>query len=222
MCESENVGFPRNIHALYIQPPDDEGMISGEDEADDESGGLPDDVCAAQLKAGCELVFEDGERLDFEDDGNGGGIETTHITDEELLANILNAPIILTDEGRDMADANIEGPSTSSPVPRKRLCRVKSVSSPIELPNTNKNTKFVWQKETGSSSIPIFPDANYEDCRNLKSYEQFEKFFDDTLLQHISDCSSLYATFRGRCDPKISIAGKHSFVSYIHVRSRFK
>lgn len=163
-------------------------MISGEDEADDEFGGLPDDVCAAQLKSGCELVYVDGERMDFEDDGNGGGIEFGYITDEELLAN------------------NGE-PSTSSPVPRKRLCRMKS-------PKTNENTKYVWHKETGSSSIPIFPDANYEDCRNLKSYEQFEKFFDDTLLQHICDCSSLYAKFHGRCDPKITIEGKHSIISY--------
>lgn len=201
--QAEYTDFPCNVHALFIQPPDDEGMISGEDDVDGDSHGTLDSVCVAQLKASCELAYEDGRRMQFDD--NDGDVDETpdesQINDEQVLADILNAPLVFVDE------ANYEEPSSSSATPRKRLCRVQSLASPVEMPNTNKNTKFVWIKETGVSTIPIFSEANYEDCRDLKSYEQFEKFFDDDLLQHICDCSALYATFRGRVNPKITIAG---------------
>lgn len=110
--------FPRNVHALFIQPPDDGGTISGEDDIDDESGGNLDSVCAAQLKAGCELAYEDGRRLHFDDkdgDGEETDLDSTQINDEQILAIILNAPVVLADVD-----------STASPVtPRKRLCRVQ-------------------------------------------------------------------------------------------------
>lgn len=64
-CDTENNHFTKNVHALYIQPPGCDDELSGEDDADDEEGGIPDHVCASQLKAGCELVFEDGHRMDY-------------------------------------------------------------------------------------------------------------------------------------------------------------
>lgn len=203
--ESENSPFPKNVHALYIQPPDNDDELSGEDDAFDNEGGIPDHVCASQLKAGCELVFEDGHRIDYAADDEGG-IEITHINDEEVLASIMNAQVVFADD--DESFTSTEQPSTSKSPPRKRLCRVQATPSPLTLPKANANTKFVWEKDTTSSPIPIFPDANCEDCRNLKAHEQFEKFFDDVLLQHIIHCSTVYATFHHRPDPKITIEGK--------------
>lgn len=208
MSEVDNNGYPINVHALYIEPPDNDDELSGEDDGDD-SGGSPDNVCAGQLKANCELVFEDGHRINSLDDFDDyGGIEFTHIHDEELLANILNAQIVFENQ--------TEQPSTpTTPPPRKRLCRVQSVSSDAVIPESNKNTKFVWEKDTASSSIPMFPDANYEDCKGLKAHEQFEKFFDDCLLQHICDCSAIYANYRNRPHPNITIDGNSKIFASI-------
>lgn len=154
--ELENRSYPQNVHALYIQPPDDE--LSGEDDADDDDGGIPDNLCASQLKAGCELVFENGQRIDYADDDDD--IEITHINDEEVLASILNAPLFFVD---DEPSKSADQPSTSKSPPRKRLCRVQATPSPVDLPQPNKKTTFVWEKDTSSSPIPIFPDSNYED-----------------------------------------------------------
>lgn len=52
-------------NTLYIEPPEiEDGALSGEDDAEDEEGGLPDNVCPGQLKANCEIVFQNGLRVD--------------------------------------------------------------------------------------------------------------------------------------------------------------
>lgn len=207
LAEAENSGFPCNVHALYLEPPDNDDAMSGEDDADDDSGGIPDNVCAGQLKSGCELVFEDGRRINYEDElDDANGIEFSKIDDEELLANILNIPIVLVDD-QPAEDPTDELSISTEEQPRKRLRRVQSTSSNVVLPEANKNTKFIWEKDNSSSFIPIFPDANYEDCNGLKAHEQFEKFFDDDLLQHICDCSAVYANFRNRPNQSFTVDG---------------
>lgn len=213
--ESENSAFPSNVHALYIEPPDHDDDLSGEDDAEEDSGGIPDNVCAGQLKASCELVFEDGHRINSVDDLNeSNDTETTRIHDEQLLANILNSPNILADDQPPKQPSA----STEAPLFPKRLCRVKSNMANVALPEANKNIKFVWKKDNSTSFVPIFPDASFEDCKGLKAHEQFEKFFDDDLLQYICDCSAVYATYRNRPNPKITVDGNdqilHAFDSF--------
>lgn len=64
--------------------------------------------------------------IDNEDD-----IDITDINDEEVLAEILNAQIVFTD---DEPSTSTEQPSTSTSPPRKRLCRVQATPSPLTLP----------------------------------------------------------------------------------------
>lgn len=198
LCDTVDNGHPINVHALYITPPDNDDELSGEDDTEADFGGIPDNVCAGQLRASCEIVFEDGRRITDMDDFD----DSTGIHDEELLAHILNAPIVFDDQTIHEAST-----STATPPPQKRLRRVQSVSSDVTIPAANKNTTFAWEKDTTSACLPIFPDANYEDCKGLKAHEQFEKFFDDDLLQHICDCSSIYASYRNRKVANITIPG---------------
>lgn len=59
---------------IYIEPPMD-GNISGEDDAEDECGGIPDNVCPAQLKGGCEVVMASDRHLQhFEEEDEVGGM----------------------------------------------------------------------------------------------------------------------------------------------------
>lgn len=59
--EENNTDVPE---AIYIEPPAFDGNISGEDDADYDEGGIPDNVCPEQLKASCEIVTSGGTRLD--------------------------------------------------------------------------------------------------------------------------------------------------------------
>lgn len=49
--------------ALFIEPPDFDGNVSGEDDAEEDCGGIPDNVCAAQLRSNCEIVLRSGRRM---------------------------------------------------------------------------------------------------------------------------------------------------------------
>lgn len=62
--------------AIYIEPPID-GNISGEDDAEEECDGIPDNVCPGQLKGSCELVMASGRHLQNfgEEDELGGMFE---------------------------------------------------------------------------------------------------------------------------------------------------
>lgn len=62
---------------IYIEPPID-GNISGEDDADNEYEGIPDNVCPAQLKSGCEVVMASGQHFQKfinEEDDIGGKLD---------------------------------------------------------------------------------------------------------------------------------------------------
>lgn len=50
LIEEDEFGDANCATALYIEPPIDEGNVSGEDDAEEEEGGIPDKVCASQLK----------------------------------------------------------------------------------------------------------------------------------------------------------------------------
>ncbi|XP_039954212.1 uncharacterized protein LOC120770695 [Bactrocera tryoni] len=72
--ELDEAGDQDDVPAtIYIEPPVD-GNISGEDDAEDESGGIPDNVCPPQLKSECEVVMASGRRLQNFDENEIGGI----------------------------------------------------------------------------------------------------------------------------------------------------
>lgn len=65
LSDDENVTYvPEGI---YLEPPEYEDYASGEDDGKEDEGGVPDDVCAEQLKAPCEIVMSNGHRIDGSD-----------------------------------------------------------------------------------------------------------------------------------------------------------
>ncbi|XP_054734553.1 uncharacterized protein LOC129242016 [Anastrepha obliqua] len=59
---------------IYIEPPVD-GNESGEDDAEDDCAGIPDNVCSAQLRGGCEVVMASGRRMQgFDEEEDMGGM----------------------------------------------------------------------------------------------------------------------------------------------------
>ncbi|XP_065368939.1 piggyBac transposable element-derived protein 2-like [Calliphora vicina] len=191
--------------AIYIEPPID-GNISGEDDAEEECDGVPDNVCPGQLKGGCELVMASGRHLQNIDEEDELGAPN----EEELHS------IIVEDISQDMGDQPTTSKRTASP-DRKRLRKVQPKPSNVALPPGNKETIFQWIKNNSSYLVPIFPAANYEDCRDLLPHQQFEKFFDDAILTHICEQSAIYATEHNRPNPNITVGELRAFIGILIV-----
>lgn len=61
----------------------------------------------------------------------------------------------------------------------------------------------------------MFPYPNYGDCKNLLPHEQFEKFFDDDLLEHIVNESGRYALFLNMPNPQFTVAELRTFIGIL-------
>lgn len=86
---------------VYIQPPSiEDGAVSGEDDADEEESGIPDNVCPEQLKANCEIVMQSGRRID--------SIEETAENPDENVDNENEIEDIILAEILENSDLNIE------------------------------------------------------------------------------------------------------------------
>lgn len=71
---------------LFIEPPEvEDGVISGEDDADEEEDGVPDNVCPGQLKTNCEIVFNNGERIGIlENTDNNSELSEIEVFEDHL------------------------------------------------------------------------------------------------------------------------------------------
>lgn len=126
-------------------------------------------------------------------------------------------PVIeVEDTYNEMEDEETTANRSESPM-RKRLRKIEPKPSNVALPSGNKETVFEWVKKKSSSLIPIFPSANYEDCRHSLPHEQFEKFFDDTLLEHICEQSALYSVEQNRPNPNITVSELRAFIGILIV-----
>lgn len=75
--------------ALFIEPPDMDGNVSGVDDGEEEEEGTPDNVCPSQLKAGCEIVMSSGRRIETLEDTISNGTSDYDSEDDRILADIL-------------------------------------------------------------------------------------------------------------------------------------
>lgn len=132
-----------------------------------------------------------------------------------LASNLNELPIIFEDNTEVMeVEVDTEDqtePSTSRM--QTQLSKVQPTPLNIPLPESNKNTEFEWIMDDSIALLPIFPDANYAVCRDLEPHEQFEKFFDDELLQHICDESAKYAALREKPNPNITVNELRVFIA---------
>ncbi|XP_049302987.1 piggyBac transposable element-derived protein 3-like [Bactrocera dorsalis] len=168
LCSDDENDVSTNIQALYIEPPYQDGDVSGEDDGEDE-GGVPDNVCPAQFKAGCEMVFENSTRMKTTD------CNIEDVDDEEPYDDTLDDCL----------------PSSS------KVCRPIQSNTGVPLPPANKDSKYTWQTANSLPVLPKFPETNSEDCRHLRPHQLFEKFFSDDLLEHICKCSNIVLIVTG-------------------------
>lgn len=150
--------------------------MSGEDDAENELEGVPDDVCPNQLKTSCEILLKSGRRISTieELDNMDTELEVDEVLQDVLDNSSTNISIDLLDSSSLVSEV---GPSKSS-AKKRRVGIGKGVNS--------KTFPRIWNvNDSKDNMIAIFPDANYEDCRGLKPHELFEKFFDDEVLQLI-------------------------------------
>lgn len=75
--------------AVFIEPPDLDGNMSGEDDGEEEEEGTPDNVCPSQLNAGCEIVMSNGRRIEVFEDMISDGSSDYDSEDDRTLADIL-------------------------------------------------------------------------------------------------------------------------------------
>lgn len=213
--------------AVYIEPPEvEDGVLSGEDDGEEEEEATPDNVCPGQLKANCEIVLASGRRLDsIEHIQSENSSENEDFVEDQILLDVLqkSSNAVQTDlleredsdSDSDVPLISYTKPSTSSD--NSHLRKVTIFKSSAEIPLAAKNTKFVWEADNCSGNIPIFPPANYTDCSGITPHEQFEKFFDTHLLQHICVESEKYAIFLGKPNPNITVEELKVFISILLV-----
>lgn len=71
--------FMNEVDRLYIEPPEEnDGNVSGEDDANENESGTVDDLARGQLNAGCELVLRNGQHtntLDFQEEEENANLE---------------------------------------------------------------------------------------------------------------------------------------------------
>ncbi|XP_055306911.1 piggyBac transposable element-derived protein 3-like, partial [Sitodiplosis mosellana] len=151
--EEEEDDFMRDIDGIYIEPPEDDGNVSGEDEANENEGGTVDALSRNQLNAGCELVLR-----------NGVHTETFDIEESAQNENV-----------------------------------------------------FKWLKQGDSAAIPVFPEPNFDDCRDVQPHELFERFYDDDLLQHICDCSERYSVLHLQKPVNVTVPELRAFIGILLV-----
>lgn len=58
-----------DIAGIFIEPPD-AAILSDEDSADEDEGGIIDNLTGSQLRSNAEIVFGDGHRISASNDGN--------------------------------------------------------------------------------------------------------------------------------------------------------
>lgn len=220
----ENADFMNQVDAVYIEPPEDEGNVSGEDDAEENEGGKVDDICGNQLKAGCELVLRNGDHIDSldfqetEEDQNVEYVVLDVINESQYNLSHDQPSQIIQQEPMDASSEEgvAEGGTMEADVPIEtivlpwvdRLRRVQSRAPNIPLPDANKDSTFTWVNDPESAAIPVFPEPNFDDCRNVEPHVLFERFFDDELLQHICDCSARYALLNLQKEITFTVQGK--------------
>lgn len=96
-----------------------------------------------------------------------------------------------------------------------------------KVSNKKSANDYIWIDDASRPMEPIFPMPNYTDCSGISAHEQFEKIFDDELLQMIIKESSNYAAYKEKPDPKITVAELRVYIAILvisgySVQSRFE
>jgi len=151
---------------IYITPPD--GVQTDEDSADEDQGGLIDNLNGRQLQAEAEAVVRTGQyyRRHIGDDSDDDGVEQENDSEDEEPVTKRKKQTVTADAGKKRA--------------ARKWCNSKS-----DLSESTSET-------FGANSQSVRPVEE-----DMTPTMWFEQFFSDDLVQLLVDESISYAKFRG-------------------------
>jgi len=178
----------KGINQIFIEPPE-AAILTDEDSADEDNGGLIDNLSDRQLRAGAQVVFADRSRDDVTDEQSSEQSSDNDDNDDWCEKD---------DEEADM-EHSVENASRSQPARKRRPVRNVTAKGSAKHPKTG---PAVWTQDDFTTSQLAFPGADYSGIRSLSPVELFELFFTDDVWQMmISECTR-YAFFPQLCRSK--------------------
>ncbi|XP_039286653.1 piggyBac transposable element-derived protein 3 isoform X1 [Nilaparvata lugens] len=195
-----------DVAELFVEPPEP-NILSDEDSADEDEGGMIDNLSSRQLAALGEVVLTNNIRM-----GVGSEIEVPYdVMPQELAAhNADEQPPSTSISEESTAGSSVE-PSTSGGTSRKR----KRLQPDQSQTPTNASTQFQptnfsfdrrWKKDDLFTTAHHFPESDFTKYRDFSPVELFQLFFDEELFDLMINEIKKYAAFKNVPDPNITKA----------------
>lgn len=186
--ESEEMG---NVRDIFIEPPESH-ILTDEDSADEDTGGLIDNLSSRQLSAPAEIVLSDNSRIGGTDEPTG--IEHTNNTQEMEIDREIESNQGQMHEHDKTHDREVDYTLMKVRKPEHfSFCQLGDLEPPKH----------------------IFPEPDYSKYCEMNCVQLFELFFSDDLLQKILVEISRYALFKNCPDLSVSISEMKVFLAIL-------
>ena len=185
----------RDIDKIFIEPPE-ATVLTDEDSADEDTGGLIDNLTGRQLRAGADVVFADRSTVDVIANDDNDEDDEPHSANDDL-------------SDVDLPDHSPIPPPSSHARKRKLKERKDSMKHP--------KAASIWTQDDLAVLDSLFPEADYTAVRFLSPVDLFELLFsDDVWKLMVCECTR-YALFLNCADPKVTIEEMKVFISILIV-----
>ncbi|KAG5887401.1 hypothetical protein JTB14_001591 [Gonioctena quinquepunctata] len=174
LAEALDIAYNEDIDVdIFIEPPE-ANVETDEDSADEDDGGLVDNLNSRQLRAAAEIRLPNNDRIGVEYTQN----EISDAQDSEGLEST-SASVLLDEK-------------------EKYWLKERRKQKPNFKPSWELNADYDIEQAS------IFPKANYSKYEEMSAVEIFEQFIDTEIIEYFVNESRRYALFLNRPDPKIS------------------
>lgn len=182
---------------LYIAPPDP-AILTDEDSAEEDEGGLIDNLSGRQLLADAEIKFSDNTVISTLPDENVNNLS-------EPRPSTSQAAQELQGEMRDLREP-VVGLHVSKPIGKCEIVKELLLEKQKQTMGKKKNKPIhkTWIKGDIEPSTKHFPLADFSSYRDFSAAELFELFFDEDLYDIFVEQSERYAMFKNCPNPNIS------------------
>ncbi|XP_050340957.1 piggyBac transposable element-derived protein 3-like, partial [Bactrocera neohumeralis] len=223
------------IEKIVIEPPSGKNIETDEDSGDEDGSGRPDNLPKAQLTQSCQVIMRNTAEEDFLDEALRDVLNySSHNLDVDVLDATLptfessTSSLILEKTPSKIVCKNVlpsetkkrsQRPPTLKPTAaQKKLPKQKKKKQgPTKRAKQRREPIIQWVEDNNTRYQQIFPEPSYLDCVNLSPHEQFEKFFDDELIEMLCTESNSYAVYCGQVNPQITTQEMRVFIGILIV-----
>ena len=215
----ENRG--QEIDQIFIEPPE-ATVLTDEDSADEDTGGLIDNLTGRQLRAGAQVNFavkstegiiandDSDDNVESHSTSTNNDQSDTDVADQSTIA----PPSRKCKHTRTSMNEARNGPTSTCDF--KKKCQKQPTVKRKLSKKTSKPTS-IWTQDDLPTSDSIFPEADFTAVRSLSPVELFELMFTDEIWNMmITECTR-YALFINCADPKVTIEEMKVFISILIV-----